>query len=345
MKRFYVLESSDQAWSKIISLSYQYDFYHTQTYSLFEFNENNEPLLFVAFIDNDFIAIPLVIRKIEGTKYFDSTSVYGYCGPISNLPSEYISLDHILYFQNELLKYFKDRHIVSAFCRLHPIIDQSLIFMNFGTIMEINKTVAIDLKLSQDDQIKGYRRSNRNEINKLIKKGFIVTEASTTEEIDLFTQIYLDSMIRVNANSYYYFKKEYFHKFLNNPCFKSILLFAKIENEISAGAIFTLTNKIMQYHLAGTKYEFMKEAPMKLILDQARVIGNEHNMDILHLGGGVGGSSEDSLFYFKAGFSDLRYVYKVWQLIVDKSKYSYLIDLFKIDSQKTSNYFPTYRNR
>ena len=341
MNRFSVFEVSDPSWSRIISLSYQYDFYHTQFYSLLE--ENNEPLLCVAFQDNDFITIPLIIRRIEGTNFFDCTSVYGYCGPVSNLPSEYLSVDHILFFQDKLLEFFKERHIISAFSRLHPIINQSVFFTDFGTVKEINETVAIDLRLSEDDQIKRYRKSNKSEIIQLKRKGFTVSEASTKLEIDLFTQIYHDSMKRVNADSYYYFKKEYFYQLLNNPCFKTKLLLAKRENEITAGAIFTITNKIMQYHLACSKEEYKKDAPMKLILDQARLIGNEHNMDFLHLGGGVNGSSEDSLFKFKAGFSYTRFVYNTWQLIVDETKYSYLIDFFKIDKQKVTNYFPIYR--
>jgi hypothetical protein len=38
---------------------------------------------------------------------------------------------------------------------------------------------------------------------------------------------------------------------------------------------------------------------------------------LFHLGGGFGGSDEDSLFYFKSGFSDYRCEYKIWQMIVD----------------------------
>ena len=137
--------------------------------------------------------------------------------------------------------------------------------------------------------------------------------------------------------------KEYLYHFLNNKDFKARLLLAKKENVITAGGVFTLTGRIMQYHLSSTKFEYRKDAPMKLILDQARLIGIENNMDYLHLGGGVNGSSADSLFEFKAGFSDIRFVFSIWQLIVNEMKYSYLIDFFNIDRKKISNFFPVYR--
>ena len=81
-----VIEVNDTKWSDIILSSYAYDFYHTQSYHQLEIN--NRPVLFVANFEKDFIAIPLIIRNIEGTPYFDCTSVYGYCGPISNIDFE-----------------------------------------------------------------------------------------------------------------------------------------------------------------------------------------------------------------------------------------------------------------
>jgi hypothetical protein len=160
------------------------------------------------------------------------------------------------------------------------------------------------LVLRTEEQKKQYRKSNKSELNQLRRKGFEVVEATTIDEIDKFVSIYHETMQRVDANSNYFFDYKYFYSFLKNPCFKSKLLLAKFNGEVSAGAIFTITNKIMQYHLAGTTEKYIKETPMKLILDEARLLANQLNLDYLHLGGGVGGSDEDSLFRFKSGFSD-----------------------------------------
>lgn len=344
MRRFEIIGINNSNWSKIISLSCEYDSYHTSSYSKLELLEGNkEPVLLVASIDDDFIAMPLVIRKIPNSDLYDCTSAYGYCGPISNLPSESVPRQLIVYFQHKLQDFFLERNIVSAFSRLHPLINQSVFLNGIGRIKSINETVSIDLKLPEQQQLKQYRKSCKSEINQLRKDGFYVTEATTENEVENFIVLYHERMKKVEAAPQYFFTNEYFNTILNNRCFKSKLLLAKINDEIAAGAIFTLTNKFMQYHLAVSQEEYRHNAPMKLILDEARKIGISLNISYLHLGGGVNGRNNDSLFRFKSGFSDFRHIFQVWQLIINEDKYSYLTDLFKIDREKNQDYFPLYR--
>jgi hypothetical protein len=86
MNKFSVIEVNDLRWSSIVNKSKQFDFYHTQSYHLLE--KGNRPVLLVAFFNDDFIALPLVIIKIPNTSLVDCTSVYGYCGPISSIAFE-----------------------------------------------------------------------------------------------------------------------------------------------------------------------------------------------------------------------------------------------------------------
>ncbi len=339
MKNFKVFKSDQKEWSEILGRSSFYDFYHTTSYNILE--NDGESLLFVASIENNFIAYPLVLRKIPNTNYFDCTSVYGYCGPISNLQYLDISDALKLYFKDKLMEYFEQNNIVSCFSRLHPVFENENILDNFGKTIGLNKTIAINLKIPLEEQRRKYRKTNKYEINKLKKENYIVEIAKTSQEIDVFVDIYRETMERVNAKENYFFDKDYFHIFLNNPCFASKLFLAKKEGEVIAGAIFTITNKIMQYHLAGTKLEYIRKTPMKLILDEARLLGNELNLDYLHLGGGVGGSDDDSLYKFKAGFSDLNFSYKVWQFISNQEVYDQLVE--QKNKNTNSSFFPLYR--
>src|SRR5690606_6458067 len=106
--------------------------------------------------------------------------------------------------------------------------------------------------LSPEEQRRQYRKSNKSEINQLKRKGFYVERASTKVEIDQFIDLYYDTMDRVNADKSYYFDRNYFYQFLDNNHFNKFLLLAKCEDNVVAGAIFTYTDKIMEYHLAGT---------------------------------------------------------------------------------------------
>ena len=328
-------------WTSIIRRSYQYDFYHTLSYNKLE--KEGRSTLFVAEKDDDFIAFPLVIREIPNTSLYDCTSVYGYCGPISNLSVDNISDELIHFFAESLLNYFQQENIVSVFCRLHPLIEIDKIIEKIGgKIIKLNKTIAVDLKLTEAEQRKQYRKSNKYEINKLKRNSFEIIEAKSEEELDAFIDIYCKTMRRVDAKEDYFFSKQYFYNFLQNTCFTSKLLLAKKEGVVTAGAIFTITKKIMQYHLAGTKKEYIRDAPMKLILEEARIIGNKLGLDYLHLGGGIGGSDEDSLFKFKSGFSKTTFQYKIWKFIVHESKYNELVASKNITKEKNS-FFPLYR--
>ena len=337
MYKFEVIDVNNPKWEKLVKSSALYDFHHTSFYH--QIDNHFTSLIFVAEDENDFIALPLVLRPIEKALWVDFTSVYGYCGPISNRKEFNFDQDFIDFFQLKLKEYCKEKNVVSLFSRLHPLIAQQSIFINMGEVSPLNKTVIIDLKLSLEEQKRQYRKSNKSELNQLRRKGFYVEEAKSTEDVDRFIDIYYETMGRVKASPYYYFSKEYFHSFLNNTHFQNKLLLAKFENKIIAGAIFTITDKIMQYHLAGTSEEFIKVTPMKLILDEARLLGIDLSLDYLHLGGGVGGSDDDSLFRFKSGFSNLYFQFSVWKYIFNEEVYNQLSE-----NKKESSFFPLYRS-
>ena len=339
MYRFEIIDISESRWNEIIKSSDVYDFHHTSFYHSIDNKDINK--LFVGYDNQDFVALPLVIRPIGETGFFDCTSVYGYAGPVTNCKDFSFDENFTSFFKESFQKYCLENAIISVFSRLHPLIQQADFFNDFGNIININKTIALDLKLPIEQQKAQYRKSNKSEINQLKRKGFVVEEAVIQEDIDGFVSIYYETMKRVGAGSGYFFSREYFNSFLSNDDFDSKLLLAKHDGKITAGAIFTMTKKIMQYHLAGTTEEYIKETPMKLILDEARLFGNKYHMETLHLGGGVGGSDMDSLFRFKSGFSNKQCDFKVWQYIIDTSKYNELSENI-ID--KNTSFFPLYRS-
>lgn len=341
MKQFDIVLPDDPLWNQIVRRSYLYDFHHTGFYH--QIDNQDQSKLFVATRGDNFIALPLVFRTISGSDWADATSVYGYSGPVANHEATFQRTDLVNYFWDEVTSYFRENRIISAFSRLHPLINQHLFFEGHGEISPLNKTVSINLKLDPDEQRRQYRKSNKSEINQLRRKGFVVEKAESVGEIERFIEIYYETMDRVYASSNYYFAREYFHRFLDNDAFDNQLLLAKFEGEIAAGAIFTMTDKIMQYHLAGTTEPYIRETPMKLILDEARLLGNEKQLDYLHLGGGVGGSDDDSLFRFKSGFSKQLCQFSVWKYIIDREKYDSLVQVRKIKNV-TSGFFPLYRS-
>ena len=108
--------------------------------------------------------------------------------------------------------------------------------------------------------------------------------------------------------------------------------------------MFTKKNTIVQYHLSGTSERFLDLNPIKLLIDEMRIIGTKENFSYFNLGGGVG-SKEDSLFHFKSGFSKDSMPFKVWKYMVNPTIYNDLV-LQRNDiryCEKSLLYFPRYR--
>lgn len=339
MCNFDIIESDSASWNEIVKKAAIYDFYHTSYYH--KIDNDHQSLLLLFSRGDSFIALPLVVRNISDTDLFDITSVYGYAGPVARIEEQ--DRDELLsFFKNRFVQYCRDKSIVSVFSRLHPLIDQQFILNGLGEILNLNKTVSIDLTTDMEEQRAGYRKSLKSELNQLRRKDIVIQETKETGDINRFTDIYYETMNRVHASSNYYFSRDYFQEFLSTDAFHSKLLVAKSDGDMIAGAIFTYTDKIMQYHLAGTTEEYIKQTPMKLILDEARLSANALGLDHLHLGGGVGGRDDDSLFRFKSGFSKNFKQFSVWQYIVDKTAYDELVaSKTRIDPR--SNFFPLYR--
>lgn len=337
MFEFKIINADDYRWDEIVKSSECYDFHHT---SFFHHIDNDYPCKLLYFGNiSSFIALPVVLRPIEGTGYSDITSVYGYAGPVSKFKNEEIRTALLSFFRDYFDAYCQENNVVSVFSRLHPLLEQRGILEGLGEIVDLNRTVSIDLLIPLEQQRQVYRKSLKSELNQLRRKGYQVTRAISRPEIDAFVAIYYETMDRVQANSAYYFTHKYFYEFLDNPSFHAELLIAKDGEKIAAGAVFTLTGNIMQYHLAGTAAEYIPETPMKLILDEARLRGNHSPANSLHLGGGVGGSDDDSLFRFKSAFSKNLNQFSVWKYLVNKVVYRELNE-----GKEDNGFFPLYRS-
>ena len=327
-------------WNQYVHACKIYDFYHTWYYHSLE--KTGEPVLFVYQQKDCFIAFPLLKRSINESEFSDFTSVYGYAGPISNLDFDEMDLQTLEGFKEAFLKFLKEENIISVFCRLHPIINHDILVERFGSLVNNGNTVSINLAISLQEQRSKYRRQFRSKSRQLREKGFYLKKAETKEEVRSFVKIYNENMSRVKAESYYYFDENYFFNMLSSADFESSVLLLYLGDEITCGAFVTFSNNIMQFHLAATNNKYLHNGPMKLLIDEASIVGRENNMKYLHLGGGVGGN-EDSLFEFKAGFSDKILIFKTWRYVSDRSAYNDLVHNNWKTKEIKSDFFPLYR--
>ena len=337
--------TEENEWNRAISSFGKKDFYHSYDYHQVCIKDNEVAKLLVYSSGDTSIAFPLVIRPINGSGFFDATSVYGYAGPlISGLTSHFDFQD----WKEQMLGYFLDDKIISIFSSTNPFIDnQEQLLSHMGEIESLGDIVYFDLKQSKA-HLKQYSKTTKRYI-KRNKELFDIREGNSEDDARQFLEIYYQSMERVGANSQYYFKLPYFIKLLrNHSFFDASFVFAtsKENGDVASGAFIIRTkDHIVQYHLSGTVDAYRHLSPIRGVIDYVRCQGKLDSYNFFNLGGGVG-SKNDSLYDFKASFSKKTAPFKVWKYISNIEVYDQLCTIAREkegEENPNTNYFPAYR--
>ncbi|WP_406683897.1 NeuD/PglB/VioB family sugar acetyltransferase [Seonamhaeicola sp. MEBiC1930] len=328
-------------WQKVLAEIGRYDFYHTYEYHQLSKNPIENPILILYRTGNNkLIALPLLIRDIPNSDFKDATSTYGYAGPISNnIDPKFDNSDFII----NLLSYLNNNNIISVFSRLNPFMPcQPHVLRGLGEISSQGKVVNINLKIDINKQRSLYGKRLKTHVNKA-RRMCSIRKAVNEEDLQTFINIYYENMDRVKAKKSYYFDKSYFENMMNSSSFDTDILLAidSETNTIIGGSMFVTTNNIVQYHLSGTKNDFLHLTPTKLLIDEMRLLANKKGSQFYNLGGGLGGRDNDSLFNFKASFSNDFKSFYLWKLIVNDSAYKELV--YKKGINENTNFFPLYR--
>jgi hypothetical protein len=355
MAGLYLLRTAQrEQWMDVLERAFLYDVYHLPEYhALAESQGEGNAVLLVYEEQEDLIAVPLLLRSVEtvagladaGDGWQDATSVYGYAGPIASRPQ--LPQAVLQRFWTAATEALRELRVVSLFSRLHPLFAQGAWLSGLGEIVPLGQTVSIDLTLSLEAQRKQYRRGHRYDLNKLGRLGLTCFHDRDLVHASEVVEIYLETMQRVDAAEEYFFDQRYFDRLTSSLAQNVRLFVCQLEDQVISGVFYLWCNGIVQAHLGGTKSDYLKLAPIKLVVDTARLWATEQGGRVLHLGGGVG-AKEDSLFRFKTGFSDRRHEFAIWRWVLLPQVYERLCrQRARWGEQQgltlDSDYFPAYR--
>lgn len=345
-------------WMAVLEQVYRYDFYHLPGYHAIAEAGNEGIAQFFVYTEGDYtLAFPILLRPVNtvpgleeaGEGYYDTSSVYGYPGPVSSHAS--VPAPIIANFHTHLRQVIQERGVIAAFSRLHPFIAQEELLTGLGEYIPLGETVYIDLTLTPEEQWAHYRSNHKRDVNKLIRQGTTCVHDTNFAYLDAFQEIYYQTMQRVDATTLYFFDTAYFRRLINELSPNIHLFVCLNDNVVACGGLFTLFGGIVQYHLGGTRDEFLTLAPTKLLFEMVRLWANEQSgAKVFHLGGGVG-SKQDSLFHFKAGFSDCRQPFAIWRLVINTAAYARLCAMKDAWNAQHNlygtpeNFFPGYRRQ
>ena len=323
------LSPSSGAWREALS-RVEHDFYHLPEYAAVEARRlEGRAVAVLARSGDDWLLTPVVIRpallageRVEGE--LDACSPYGYASPLVHVSRSSSGFE--LEALRQSISCLAELGACALFVRLHPLLAglDDGVLASVGTLVEHGPTVWIDLHLAEEELRRQTRGSDRNRLNKLGRSGFSARIDERWDHLEDFLRIYAETMAHVGADESYLFGRDYFLELRGALGSALHLCVVEQEGRTAAAGLFSECRGIVQFHLSGTADEFRRVSPARLMIDHVRWWAKARGDRSFHLGGGLG-AREDSLFEFKAGFSELRATFRSWRAVCDADRYQALV--------------------
>lgn len=334
---------SQKKWSEIVENLGLKDIYYTYEYC-HNSAQSEKGIAKLLYFENELGAVvyPIVKRKIE-TSYareiYDIITPYGYGGPLV-IGNKEVLKD----FREELTTYCEKNNIITEIIRFHPLINNAEMMGNYCNLQYIRKTTAVDLTNDIETIKSQYSKMNKRNIKRAYKNGLVCKEVNKTKDnIEIFLDLYNETMDRQNALSYYYFPSDQIESQLKDTeVYQAHLLFVYHEDKVVSATILYTTKKFAHYYLGASASEYLYLRPNNLIFNYMVELSKKKGCKSLHLGGGY--EEDDGLFRYKCSFSNNNmFDYYIGKSIFNKKVYDVLVDERKKECGIKENFFPLYR--
>lgn len=323
-----VLRPDEQRWREVLDGT-RHDIYHTPRYVRSEADRLGGEALGFQVEDGDrLFFLPLVLHDsaVAGPRRCssrDAVSPYGYPGILLSEAAARSDgfVDRCI---DAVITRLAEERVCTAFVRLHPLLNASIgEQLTRHVLTESGVTVSLDLTLTEEQMWATMRKGHTNAINKARRAGFTVEVTAPAPFFDEFRTVYAETLRRVGASDTYRFSPAYLRELVAIE--DAHLVIARKEGHLAGCYLFYERDGIVQMHLGGTVSTFMQPSPSHLLIHSVARWAKARGDQVLHLGGGLGGSSQDSLFTFKSGFSPRRHLFRTLRLVVDRRRYTELV--------------------
>lgn len=296
-------------------------------------DESLKPVFWVYIEGDSLFYYGFHISKVESKNLWDIQSPYGYGGPLATTNNK----DFLAHAWTSFIDWCKKNKILAEFVRFHPLIDNWGLFC--GTVIDDRQTVYIDLEY--DDLLMSYSTRVRTAIRKAANLGLRVEWWKASDFLPVFINLYESSMRALSADEFYFFTDSYYRELINSKL--SHLAACILNDKVVAAAVFLLSSDKIEYHLSASDEVGKRLGATNLIIHNAAIMAKKNNCKFFHLGGGISDDGNDSLFFFKSGFSKLRSCFKIGKYIHDQATYDALKSEFVTRHGAVSNKVLFYR--
>lgn len=278
------------------------------------------------------IHMPLIIRKIEGTDYFDATSAYGYGGPWSEGEPQYAE------FSEALNDWANENRVLCTFLRYHPLLRNADAFRSHLPTIEVGPTAAWDLQ-SSSELIESMSKGHRKTYRRALRAGVEARTTQNPEDIDRFKNLYETSMNRLAASNFYHFPDSYWDRIKRGLGDQTLLVEAVFEGKTVAAALCLVSDEYLHFHLSGTSDDGRQLGGAIVCRVAAATWGRERGLSLAHSGGGLGGK-ESTLLSWKRKFDQNLPLlqFSIGKIVHSEEKFSHLASKYP-----STNFFPPWR--
>ena len=290
--------------------------------------------------------------------YHDLTSPYGYGGPVvyGCDPDEEPEL--FSSFRSEFHDYCVANGVVTEFLRLHPLMQNHLLFGEDSCLYQKNETVWIDLRDSPSVIYQGMRKNHRRNIRRATDEGVEVAISDLrAEDVKDFYRLYTSRMEELSALPVFFFPIEFFQEAAATLRGHMACFLATWKGKVVSAYLFLRYGPYIHNFLSGSDSEHWDLKANALTVYKAALWAKEQGCQFFHLGGGHAVQT-DGVFQFKSQFSTNRAPYYMYRYVHNPEAYQALgqmkreydrqdalndADITTSTDPLLTDYFPTYR--
>ncbi|MBP3295736.1 MAG: GNAT family N-acetyltransferase [Lachnospiraceae bacterium] len=311
------------------------DIYYTEEYVRLYENEGSKALAVCCIEGGKVWIFPIMRRMWE--EFYDYETAYGYGGAITNSDDPIWKMTA----DGKCADLLRENGFLCGLIRFHPLLQNEKDMRGNLDLRFERETVYIDLRPSIEDiWSKQITSKNRNIIRKADKNGLTYRVTEGCESLLVFSELYKETMTRLEADEFYFFDDKYYKKLLSNKgCFIALV---EKDGRVLSAAIFMRYGSIGHYHLSGNTREGNSFGANSFLLWNTIKHFKQDGVEYFHLGGGSSNRTEDTLFRFKAAFSPYRGQYYIGKAIYLEKEYMRICEEWEL---KNPDKIDKYGNR
>jgi serine/alanine adding enzyme len=280
------------------------------------------------------VALPLLLRPLPDGRGWDAASAYGYGGPVArdarSIPAFGAALD----------AWARAHGVVTTFLRMHPVLGNAALAPPSAEVLDVGATVAWDVAPGRD-LAESMHPHHRRAARRADRAGLEVTVVPHPHSLEEFRRIYEETMRRQQAERFFFFPAEYWEALLaDDAVLEPLLVEGRLDGELVAALLCFSHGAWLHYHLGGSTEAGRSIGASNRCFLAAAQWAQSRGMTGFHLGGGVGGRDDSTLFVFKQRYDpdSVPRPFRIAKMVHDVDRYQELAG-----TTSTNGFFPPWR--